>query len=181
MSADKGDSLPPDDLQLQVVQEGDETRISALLDKPADYCYRLFCNADDIPGWLWVVGRAVVQQRDAQGRATEVDFMGSLKRASIAYSLSYSYDDEQLEVRWHRRRVAALALGGSARFAPLDPQSCRLHYTLHSELSQGLPRWDDKLYHSRPAEAVVLDFIEWVDQQWEQRTNKADKNLQGSE
>jgi hypothetical protein len=168
-SMNEGDFNPPADLEMTVERRGETAVITARLEQPAEFCYRLFCRVDDVPGWLWVVGRAVVQERDAQGRALEVDFMGSLKRASIAYSLSYTFDDDLLEVCWHRRSGSLRALAGAARFTPEADGGCRMRYVLHSELPEGLPRWEDELYQSRPAEAVMLDFCDWVDRKWEER------------
>ncbi len=159
---------PADDLQLTVTRQGGQTRVEALVDKPAVFCYRLFCVPEDTPRWLSVVGRTVVQQRDTQGRASVVDFMGSLKNASIAYTLHYLYDDGALQVIWEHRSGTAVSLAGMARFIPRGTRACRIVYSLRSELSHGLPQWSDELYHDRPAEAVVLDFIEWVDKKWEE-------------
>ena len=156
------------DLQLKVEHHDAQTVVTALLDKPAEYCYRMFSRPEDTPRWLWVVGNAVVQRRDHIGRALDVDFMGKLERASIAYSLTYAYDDDELEVSWHRHGGAVKALAGTARFSPEDEGSCRMRYTLQSEISKNLPRWSDGLYDTRPAESVVLDFCEWLDNRWEE-------------
>ena len=161
------DAEKDDDLQLTVEHFDEQTVVTALLDKPAEYCYRMFSKPEDIPRWLWVVGNAVVQRRDHIGRALDVDFMGKLERASIAYSLTYAYDDDELEISWHRRGGAVKALAGTARFTPEGEHACRMRYTLQSEISDNLPRWSDGLYDTQPAESVVLDFCEWVDNQWE--------------
>ena len=142
-----------DDLQLTVEHRDQQTVVTALLDKPAEYCYRAFSRPEDIPRWLWVVGNAVVQRRDHIGRALDVDFMGKLERASIAYSLTYAYDDDELEISWHRRAGAVKAMAGSARFTPEGQHSCRMRYTLQSEISDNLPRWSDGLYDTQPAES----------------------------
>ena len=154
------------DLQLRVEQHEHRTVVTARLDKPADYCYRMFSRPEDIPRWLWVVGNAVVQRRDHLGRALDVDFMGKLERASIAYSLTYAYDDDELKVSWHHRGGAVKALAGTACFTPETEQTCRVRYVLQSEISKSLPPWSDGLYETRPAEAVVLDFCEWLDNSW---------------
>ena len=132
--------------------------------------------------WLWVVGGAVVHKRDMLGRALEVDFMGHLERASVGYALSYSYNDGKMEVNWSNRKSsgAVKALSGQARFYPEGNSACRLLYTLHSELSGTLPQWDDRLYQSRPAEAVVLDFCEWLDR-GEQDADEIDEFLEDTQ
>lgn len=153
------------DLDVRVEQRPNETVVTARLRPGADQCYGLFCDVDRIPQWLWVVDTAVVQERDAQNRATRVDFIGSLERAAIGYSLSYSYDDERREVRWHHVGSGVKELAGSARFIPHPAGGCTLEYRLTSELSSGLPPWADQLYRQRPAETVVIDFCEYVERE----------------
>lgn len=155
-----------DDLQLSVKEIEGETVVSVVLDRTADYCYRAFSSAEEIPKWLMVVGRAVVRAQDPRGRALEVDFTGTLERASVAYTLTYHYNDVTREVTWHRQGGGGgvKELAGSARFIPEGMTRCRLRYALRTELASSLPPWDDGLYESRPAEAVVLDFCEWLEQ-----------------
>lgn len=156
------------DFDLDVNQLEGQTVVTARLGQPAQRCYELFSDADLIPQWLWVVGKAVIQERDARGRALRVDFIGSLERASIAYTLVYDYDDARREVRWHHEGGGVKTLAGSARFDPpgggrQEHEGCTLRYTLCSELSAGLPSWADDLYKKRPAETVVIDFCEWLE------------------
>ena len=96
----------PTSFELKVTEEEDRTVVEARLEQTAEQCYRLFSDADHIAEWLVVVGTVVVRRRDDRGRALEVDFLGSLERASVAYTLSYEYDDPQLEVRWRHGAAA---------------------------------------------------------------------------
>ena len=180
MASDDTDGPVPDDLRITVQQEGDETLVTVRLAYPADHCFARFCQVDDVPTWLWVVGGAVVHKRDEQGRALEVDFMGHLQRASVGYALSYRYDDAKREVTWHNRRSsgAVKAMSGSAHFIPEEDGACTLRYSLRSELSGTLPDWDDRLYRSRPAEAVVLDFCEWLDKPAGDAEERAEDGLE---
>ena len=165
MASDEEGGALEDDLRLQVQEGSGETVVTVRLAFPADHCFERFCQVDEVPTWLWVVSGAVVHKRDSLGRALEVDFMGHLQRASVGYALSYRYDDGKREVTWHNRKSssAVKAMNGSARFIPEQDGGCTLRYTLRSELSGALPDWDDRLYSARPAEAVVLDFCEWLD------------------
>ena len=173
--SDQVDNGGEDDLDLQVQEDGDGTSVRVRLPGPAERCYRLFSDASHIAEWLVVVGTVVIRQRDAQGRALEIDFMGSLQRASVAYTLSYEYDDERLEVRWRHKAGSVRKLAGSARFIPGTEKSCRLEYRLATELPANLPPWADELYRTHPAETVVLDFCEWLEGQREkeEEENKA--------
>jgi uncharacterized protein YndB with AHSA1/START domain len=165
--SDQLDSKVEDELDLHVYEEQDGTRVEVRLRAPAERCYQAFNDASHIAEWLVVVGTVVIRQRDDKGRATEIDFLGSLQRASVAYTLSYEYDDEHLEVRWRHKSGSLRKLAGSARFIPGDEQSCRLEYRLATELPGNLPPWADELYRAHPAETVVLDFCEWIEGQRE--------------
>ncbi|MCC6748273.1 MAG: hypothetical protein IT371_11480 [Deltaproteobacteria bacterium] len=166
---DAGSSYP----QLKVEHSEGETLVVAQIDKPADFAYRLFCDVDAIPKWLWVVGTAVVRRRDARGRALEVDFLGSLERASVAYTLCYTYNDAVQEVHWHTKASGAVRkLRGAARFTPSGDNACVLRYKLSTELTTSLPPWGDHMYRVRPAETVVLDFCEWLAQEWAKQDEK---------
>ena len=151
------------EFQIDVEERDGETVVTAVLRCDVDECYRLFTDVDLIPQWLWVVDTSVVQERDEKNRATRVDFIGSLERAAIGYTLTYDYDDEQREVRWLQTGRGMKQLAGAARFEAVGDGRCRLEYSLRTELTAGLPPWADQLYHQRPAETVVLDFCEFVE------------------
>jgi len=151
------------DFSLEVRPEAGGTCVKVRLPGAAERCYRLFSDADHMAEWLVVVGNVVVRRRDEKGRALEAEFLGSLQRASVAYSLTYEYDDDALEVRWQNKSGSVRKLAGSARFLREGERSCRLEYRLTTELPQNLPPWADELYRSRPAETVVLDFCEWLE------------------
>lgn len=158
---------PRFDYDLEVENSDDVSTVKARLKQPADFCYALFCDVERVSEWLWVAGTSVVSRRDERGRGVEVDFMGSLKRASVAYRLTYEYDDELREVRWRNSSGSVKELRGTARFTPLEGGSgCLMSYQLRAELAENLPSWEDEFYSRRPAEAVVIDFCDWVETQW---------------
>jgi hypothetical protein len=146
-----------------VQRTADQTTVTVSLGWPAEHCYRLFADADRIAQWLYVVGTVVVRSRDASGRALEVDFMGSLERASVSYTLLYEYDNKARLVRWRYKSGSLKQLAGSARFESVGESACIFHYSLVTELPKHLPQWSDQLYRIRPAETVVIDFREWLD------------------
>ena len=158
---------------IEIVREGEKTTVSAPLRLDAERCYELFCDVDTIPKWLSVVRSTAVRKRDKQGRALDVAFLGSLQRASVGYSLRYSYDDEAREVRWHHGGGGVEQLAGSACFEPRADGGCILHYALLTELPDRLPPWADELYQKDPAETVVIDFCEWVDSHDQERDDDA--------
>jgi hypothetical protein len=152
---------------LQLEERDGETVVTARLPRPADLCYRRFCDFERLGEWLTVVGSIVVRGRDGRGRPLEVAFTGHLLRASIAYALVYEYRDAEREVLWSVGDAGGgmRRLAGSARFTPAEPAGCTMRYALATEKAPQLPRWADSFYGSRPAEAVVMDFGAWVEQQ----------------
>lgn len=161
---DLGSSLA--DLRIEVRKIGDRTLVRAPLDWSAEVAYRKFSDADSIPEWLWVVGTAVVQRRDDAGRPLQVDFLASLERASIGYTLDYTYDDRRRQVTWRRVGGRAVrALDGFARFEPDGRDKCIMRYGLGVQLADNLPPWADEIFRDSPAESVVVDFIEWLETQ----------------
>ncbi|MBI5479818.1 MAG: hypothetical protein HY906_13220 [Deltaproteobacteria bacterium] len=152
---------------LQLEERDGETVVTARLPRPAELCYRLFCDVERLGEWLTVVATVVVQRRDEGGRPLEVAFTGNLLRASIAYALVYEYRDDTREVLWSVGETGGgmRRLAGSARFTPDGPERCVMRYALATEIAPHLPRWADSFYGSRPAEAVVMDFGAWIDRQ----------------
>lgn len=136
--------------------------VTARLPRPAAKCYRLFCDADRIREWLIAVIDSTVIRRDDESRAVEVEFRGTLDQATVVYTLDYRYDDDTLRVQWTTAHGSIVKIAGSARFTPIDDDSCWLRYRLTSERAHYLPKWDDLQYQVRPAETVVLDFCDWV-------------------
>lgn len=155
--------MPGPRFQILTTEQDGEVVVNATLHRPADHCYRLFCDADRIPEWLWVVDTAIVQERDESNRALRVDFMGALERASIGYTLRYAYSDDERRVSWHHEGRGVEQLFGSARFISLPDGGCQLEYRLDTRITEGLPPWADELYRTRPAESVVIDFCEYVE------------------
>jgi uncharacterized membrane protein len=139
-----------------------ESVVTARLSRPAAQCYRLFCDAERIHEWLIAVVDAKIIRRDADARAIEVEFRGTLDQATVVYTLDYEYDDASLRVQWTSGTGSLVKIVGSARFTEIDDESCWMRYRLISERAHYLPKWDDLLYEVRPAETVVLDFCDWV-------------------
>jgi hypothetical protein len=144
-----------------------ETVITARIPRPADLCYRLFCDIERLGEWLTVVGSVAARRRDAGGRAVEVAFTANLLRASIAYALVYEYRDDRREVLWSVSESGSgmQKLAGSARFTPDGAEACVMRYALVAEKAPHLPRWADSFFGAQPAETVVMDFGAWVERQ----------------
>lgn len=146
--------------------------VTARLDRPAERCYRLFCDVEQVPRWLGIVQQVTVHERDARGRPARADFVGVLQDGAVCYTLSYTYDDRARRVSWRQHSGGVEAMVGSAVFTPHDDGGCLLDYSLRAVLPDTLSPWSDPLYRSRPAEAVVIGFCEWVSQHGGRQTSK---------
>jgi uncharacterized membrane protein len=140
----------------------DCTYLSTTLPVAAERAYELFCDIDRLPEWMSVVRSARVINRYADGRARRTAFIGELERASVGYTLDYSYDDVALVVSWTTARDATTRISGSARFDDLGPRSCMLHYELDLQAHASLPAWDDPMFDGHPSSAVLADFRDYL-------------------
>jgi hypothetical protein len=78
------------------------------------------------PAWIPGLRKAAVITRDERGRPHEVLFEFSTSRT---FSLVYTYDDAQREVRWEPQLGKRDAVRGSARFDAHD-DGTRMTYVL---------------------------------------------------
>ncbi len=136
--------------------------LSATLPIPADQAYALMSQSERIPEWMAVVRSARTLTRYLDGRPEKVAFMANLLRASMGYTLRYTYDDEALALSWSTAEGAKTVIAGNARFQPLGPRACLLHYEIELNKHSSLPAWNDSMYTGHPASSVLNDFREFV-------------------
>jgi uncharacterized membrane protein len=161
----------------------DEDRAKTLEDAPRDFgsalsatlpisamrAYRLMSQCERIPEWMAVVRSARILTRYLDGRPECVAFIANLKRASMGYTLRYTYQDDQLALAWSTAQGARTVVAGNARFEALGPRACMLHYEIELNKHSSLPAWSDDMYNGHPASSILSDFREFV-----QRTKEAD-------
>lgn len=150
-----------------VITQEDETRcmgstLSTSLPVSAPEAYALMSQSERMPDWMAVVRSASTLTRYLDGRPEKVAFMVNLKRASMGYTLRYSYDDEALHLDWTTAEGAKTMVTGSARFQPLGPRACLMHYQIALNKSANLPAWGDDMYNGNPASSVISDFRDFV-------------------
>lgn len=149
------------------ITQEDETRcmgstLSTSLPVSAAEAYALMSQSDRIPEWMAVVRSARILTRYLDGRPEKVGFIVNLQRASMGYTLRYAYDDEALHLTWSTAEGAKTVVAGSARFQPLGPRACLLHYEIELGKSTHLPAWGDEMYNGHPASSVISDFRDFV-------------------
>jgi uncharacterized membrane protein len=136
--------------------------LSSTLPISAEEAYALMSLSERIPEWMAVVRSARTLTRYLDGRPEKVAFIVNLQRASMGYTLRYSYDDSALTLKWATAPGAKTVVAGSARFQPLGPKACLVHYELELSKHSSLPAWNDEMYNGHPASSVLNDFRDFV-------------------
>ncbi len=134
------------------------TTASATLPVSAEVAFAAFTDASETPRWLPVLHAARVLDRDGEGRASRVAFVGRLERGSIGYTLDYAFDTAALAVSWRSGPDVAVQVRGEATFVPLSRQACLMTYTVSIEVPVG--PWNDPSFEHHPASSVVTSFRE---------------------
>ncbi len=127
--------------------------VSATIHCTPDECWRALTDADMLAGWLPGVRRVSVVARDQAGLPTEVQFEFA---GSRSYSLLYTYDHTQREMRWEPRMGKRDAVRGFAQVEP-DGENTRLSYGIE----HGAARHGAELELGDPA-AIVAAFAAFM-------------------
>ena len=135
------------------------SEVSTTLPVSSGVAYEVFADVGETPSWLPMVQTARVVSRNAQGRPTKASFLARLARASIGYTLEYTYDTPGLVVSWCTPATSSVLVSGEARFVSLSTQACLMSYRLVMDLPLN-PDFSHSLYDGHPASAVVADFRE---------------------
>lgn len=136
------------------------TTATATLPVAAGAAFAALADVGAAPEWLSVIRSARVLDRDPEGRPAKVAFVGRLRRASIGYTLTYTYDDEQLTIAWRSPEGSPTQVNGEASFVALSASACLISYTVSLELPVG--PWADDSFEDHPASAVVSWFREYL-------------------
>jgi uncharacterized membrane protein len=136
--------------------------LSTTLPISAQEAYELMSQSERTPEWMAVVRSARTLTRYLDGRPEKVAYMVNLRRASMGYTLRYTYDDNNLVLAWSTAEGAKTVVVGNARFQPLGPRACLLHYEIELNKHSSLPAWNDDMYNGHPASSVLSDFRDFV-------------------
>jgi len=127
------------------------TTAVAIVPRSPVTCWRVFTDPTMFPAWLPGLRKAQVLSTDDRGRPLEIAFEFATSRT---YSLVYSYDDGQREVRWEPQVGRRDAVRGSARFEA-EGDGTKFTY----ELEASTPTNDRFVVD---ADEVVSAFVAWV-------------------
>jgi hypothetical protein len=137
------------------------TEVSATLPVGAGTAFEAFGDVTKTPRWLSVVQSARVVRSDAHGRPLLVAFLARLERATIGYSLEYTWDETDLTVSWTTPASGSVRIIGDVRFTPLSTRACLMHYRLSLELPFE-SEWANASFGGHAAAAVASEFREYL-------------------
>src|SRR5262245_39843262 len=121
------------------------------------HCFEVATDFASYPEWAKDIKEAIVRERDAEGRATEVEFRASALGRSTHYTLAYDYSAAPEKLSWQLvRGDITRAIDGAYTFSPssTDPGSTDVAYDLSIELVVPLPG-----FIKRRAEVRILNTV----------------------
>ena len=132
------------------------------LPRSASTCYEIFCDVERMPEWMGILRSVAIHSCYRDGRARNVGFLATLRRASVGYTLIYTYRECDLRVAWCPIAGAGMSAGGWAQFHPVSVDSCVLVCDLWLDPGGALSGWDDPIFDAHAALATVVKFRDFV-------------------
>jgi len=120
-------------------------------------CFAVATDFEHYPEWAKDVKEANVRRRDAEGRATEVEYRTSALGRSTHYTLEYDYSAAPKSVSWRMLEGDIMAaIDGAYVFEPstTTPGGTDVTYHLSIELVVPLPG-----FVKRRAEVRILNSV----------------------
>ena len=112
---------------------------SIVVHAPADVVYDVVTDFANYARWVTDLKMIQVTERDAAGRALEVEYRAAAFGRSTTYSLRYDYSRAPSIVAWHQTAGDLTAtMNGQYRFES-DGDSTRVTYDLEVELLVPIP------------------------------------------
>ena len=132
-------------------QASQTTTISAAPDR----VWAVATDFERYPEWAKDVKEAVVLERDADGRATKVEFRASALGRSTHYTLGYDYSQAPAVLSWRMLRGDIMrSIDGAYHFSSNASGGTDVRYDLAIELVVPLPG-----FVKRRAEARILNTV----------------------
>lgn len=134
-----------------MVDSGSDT---AIISATPEKCFLIASDFEKYPEWAHDVKEATVLDRDAQGRATKVEYRASALGRSTHYTLAYDYADAPKRLSWTLVAGDIMrSIRGAYIFEPVSAGT-RVTYDLAIELVVPLPG-----FVKRRAEVRILDTL----------------------
>ena len=133
----------------------DTASLTISITAPLDRCWAIATDFERYPEWAKDVKESKVVSRDAEGRATQVEFRTSALGRSTHYTLEYDYSAAPHRLAWRMVKGDIMrAVDGAYMFAPSNDGGVVLTYNLSIELIVPLPG-----FVKRRAEVRILNTV----------------------
>jgi hypothetical protein len=133
----------------------DQASQSVVVNATPEQCFSVAIDFEHYPQWATDVKEATVLSRDAQGRATEVEFRTSALGRSTHYTLRYDYSEAPRVMAWHMVKGDIMrTIDGAYTFSPAAGGGTDVTYTLSIELIVPLPG-----FVKRRAEVRIVNSV----------------------
>ncbi|MBA3817353.1 MAG: SRPBCC family protein [Deltaproteobacteria bacterium] len=126
--------------------------VTALVPRDPATCWRAFVDASQLTAWVPGLRRAQVLSK-ARGLPEEVHYEFA---DALAYTLVYTYDRDNLEVRWEPKLGRSAGVTGFARLEAVDAGT---------QLTYGLAHGDSRTPDEQALgdlQRLVDAFVAWV-------------------
>ena len=134
-----------------MVESGSDT---AIISSTPERCFLVASDFAKYPEWAHDVKEATVLERDAQGRATKVEYRASAFGRSTHYTLAYDFTEAPQRLSWTLVSGDIMrSIRGAYSFEPVS-DGTRVTYDLAIELVVPLPG-----FVKRRAEVRILDTL----------------------
>lgn len=133
------------------------------IDRDAQLAYERLCDIRNVPKWVTGVAKVDVLETDEQDRPTVVRFISMPTRASVSYTVQYTYDDDARRLQWKPLQRGERTLDGKARISELGQGRCKLHYELTTWNAASIPMWARSALKQDNPQVTVEAFRRWVE------------------
>ncbi|HNJ98807.1 MAG TPA: SRPBCC family protein [Ilumatobacteraceae bacterium] len=120
-----------------------------------DRVWAIAIDFDQYPEWAKDIKNVIVRERDAEGRATEVEYRASALGRSTHYTLGYDYSQAPNVLKWRMLRGDIMrTIDGAYNFSATADGGTEVRYDLAIELVVPLPG-----FVKRRAEVRILNTV----------------------
>lgn len=120
-----------------------------------DRVWAIAIDFEQYPEWAKDIKNVIVRERDAEGRATEVEYRASALGRSTHYTLGYDYSQAPNVLKWSMLRGDIMrTIDGAYIFSAAPDGGTEVRYDLAIELVVPLPG-----FVKRRAEVRILNTV----------------------
>jgi len=123
------------------------------------------CDACRVPEWVSGVADVSVLERDEEDRPSLVRFTSMPGRASMDYTVRYTYQDRVRTLSWRTEGSEQRTFEGEASIHYHGANRAVLRYAMSASVARSLPAWAQNSFLDDEPSAVAAAFKRWVERQ----------------